>query len=334
MSFGNSFGNIFKITTFGESRGDAIGVVIDGCPAGLEISHEDFRLALAERKAKYFFETPRTEKDEPKILSGLFENRTLGTPIVIIVENENKSEKNYEALKDVSRPGHADANWEAKFGVRDFRGGGRSSGRETIARVLAGAVAKKILCRKNITLRAFPKEIAGFACKSDGSFTTAILEKLHEVQVAGNSCGGVISCEITGVPQGLGEPVFAKLDAELAKAVLSIGAIKGVEFGAGFAFAKMDGKTSNDIEKNYNGGIVGGISSGEKIYFTACVKPVPSIAIEQTAFNKNGKKVSLKITGQHDTCLVRRICPVVEAMTAITLVDFLLLAKTNRVEWV
>ncbi|MEL3908913.1 MAG: chorismate synthase [Treponemataceae bacterium] len=332
MSFGNSFGNIFRITSFGESRGDALGVVIEGCPAGLELSEDDFRIALTERKAKYFFETPRAEKDEPKIISGLFKNRTLGTPITIIVENENKSEKNYETLKDIFRPGHADANWEAKFGFRDFRGGGRSSGRETLARVLAGTVAKKILIKKNITVRAFPKEVAGLACKADGSFTDDILEKLHEVQSSGNSCGGIVACEVTGVPQGLGEPVFAKLDAELAKAILSIGAIKGIEFGAGFAFAEMDGSTSNDIEKNYNGGILGGISSSEKIYFNACVKPVPSISLEQVALNKSGKKVSIKVNGQHDTCLVRRICPVVESMTAITIVDFILLAKTNRIE--
>lgn len=330
MCAGNTFGKIFRVTTFGESRSAAIGVVIDGCPSGLELSQADFACALEERKARYFFETSRAEPDEPKILSGIFQGKTLGTPIAVIVENKNTSTTNYEKLEHVFRPGHADEAWHAKFGFRDFRGGGRSSGRETVGRVLAGAVASKILAYYNIAVVARPLEIAGLSCNEDGSFTEAIFQKLQTIKSEKNSCGGRAFCEIAGLRAGIGEPVFSKLEAELAKAVLSIGAVKGVEFGAGFDFALMDGYTANALEKNYNGGILGGISTGEKIYFTAAIKPVPSIALPQNAHTENGMKVPLEIKGEHDTCIVRRVCPVIKAMASITIADFLLRSRADR----
>lgn len=327
----NTFGKALAITSFGESRGKAIGVVIDGCPSGIEISKEDFELALKERKSQYFFETPRSETDKIEILSGIFEGRTLGSPIAIIVENQLQGSKNYEVLKDVFRPGHADATWQAKFGFKDFRGGGRSSGRETVARVLAATIANKILEKNSIQCEALPSSVAGLDCKSDGSFTKEIFTKLQEAKTAGNSYGGIVICKIQGVPAGLGEPVFCKLDAELAKAIMSIGAVKGISFGAGFELATMDGKSANDLEKNYNGGILGGISTGELIYFTVAVKPVPSISLEQKAINISGEKISLKIKGQHDNCIVRRICPVIKAMSELVIADFLLLARLNQI---
>ena len=329
MSAGNTFGKLFRVTTFGESRSVAVGAVIDGCPAGLALSVDDFSKTLEKRKSRFFFETPRSEPDVPKILSGVFRGRTLGTPIAVIVENTNTDAKGYESLEHVFRPGHADAAWQIKFGLRDFRGGGRSSGRETVARVLAGAVAAKILQKNNITVAARPKAVAGLPCNDDGSFTDAILQKLRDFQASGNSCGGLVRCEVHGVPAGLGEPVFSKLEAELAKAVFSIGAVKGVEFGAGFDFAAMDGLTANALGKNYNGGILGGISTGETVCFTTAIKPVPSISHEQLARTDVGTEVPLRILGRHDTCLVRRICSVIEAMTAITLADFLLRAKSD-----
>ena len=331
MSAANTFGRIFSVTSFGESRSGAVGVVIDGCPAGLALSADDFSAALEKRKAQFFFETPRREPDVPKIISGVFRGRTLGTPIAIIVENKNTGTEGYEQLEHVFRPGHADAAWQAKFGFRDFRGGGRSSGRETLARVLAGAVASKILAKSNITVAARPTAAAGLPCNEDGSFPDAVLQKIRSIQAEGNSCGGLVRCEVWGTPAGLGEPVFSKLDAELAKAVFSIGAVKGVEFGAGFQFAAMDGYTANTPDKNYNGGIIGGISTGETVYFTVAIKPIPSVSRMQIARTDTGAEVPLHIIGRHDTCLVRWICPVIEAMTALTLVDFLLRAQSDRI---
>lgn len=331
MRQANTFGQILTVTSFGESRGAAVGVIIDGCPAGFELSEADFNQNLAKRRSQYFFETPRKESDQARILSGIFEGRTLGTPIAVIVENKVQSEKNYETMRRVFRPGHADAAWQAKFGIRDHRGGGRSSGRETVARVLAATVAQKILAPFKISCRAIPAEIAGLPCNADGSFTEEILNCMRKFREAGNSCGGIVRIEIKGVPAGLGEPVFSKLDAELAKALISVGAVKAVEFGAGFNFATMDGFHANELTHNYNGGIIGGISTGETIFLRLAIKPVPSIALEQICLDEDGNKRTISIQGEHDCCLVRRICPVLEAMCELVLADFLLLAKTNKV---
>ncbi|PIE97371.1 MAG: chorismate synthase [Treponema sp.] len=326
--FANSIGSKFRVTSFGESRGVALGVVIDGCPAGLALSENDIQAELNIRMAQGEFETERREPDKCQILSGVFEGKTLGTPISVVVYNKENSAKDYEQLKNVFRPGHADYGWHKKFSVRDYRGGGRSSGRETVSRVIAGAVAKKILEKHNIKIKAYSKEIAGVKLSGNADLdfkqNEELKSKLNKAKEEGNSLGGIIACEIKGVPAGIGEPVFSKLDAELAKAIISIGGIKGIEFGAGFELAKMTGSTSNDIEKNNNGGIIGGISDGNIICFNAVVKPVPSIKQTQKAYNAKGEIINLSITGRHDVCIVRRILPVVEAMSAIVLADFIL----------
>jgi len=313
---GNTFGEIFKVTTFGESHGPAMGCVVDGCPSGLEISLSDIENELARRKpgAKH---GSRDEEDKPEILSGIFEGKTLGTPIAIIVRNTNQKSGDYDELKNIYRPGHADFTWQAKYGIRDHRGGGRSSGRETLCRVAAGAVAKKLLALHGITIKA-------------ESFISADIEALRD---EGDSAGGVISCLVTGVPAGLGEPVFDKLDARLASAIISIGACKGIEFGAGFAAASMKGSENNDAPSadgkfttNNAGGILGGISSGQDIFFKAVFKPTPSISKPQKALDKDGNVVEIAIKGRHDICIVPRAVVVVEAMTALVLADFLLLS--------
>ncbi|MBQ7612309.1 MAG: chorismate synthase [Spirochaetaceae bacterium] len=326
----NTQGNLFSVTTFGESRGVALGAVIDGCPAGIPLSEEDFVKELQKRKPQFFFETERVENDIPLILSGVFRGMTLGTPIAVLIKNDETSECDYKNLEHIFRPGHADKAWQEKFGLRDFRGGGRSSGRETVARIIAGVVAKKLLHFHAIQIKAYPVEVAGLPCKN-GEFDKEILAKLKTIKEQGNSCGGLVKCEITNVPSGLGEPVFSKLDAELAKAMLSIGSIKGIEFGCGFEFAKLDGLTTCELDKNMNGGIIGGISTGEPIYFTVVVKPPSSISLPHDAYTDTGTITKLQVAGRHDICLVRRVAIVVEAMTAIVVADFLLQSKTNRI---
>jgi chorismate synthase len=318
---GNTFGELFRVTTFGESHGLSMGCIIDGCPSGLEISVSDIEQELIRRRpgAQY---GSREEKDIPEILSGIFEGKTLGSPIAIIVRNTNQNSADYDELKNIYRPGHADFTWEAKYGFRDYRGGGRSSGRETLCRVAAGAVAKKFLALYGISISAQ-------VCSS---------VNMEELQKKGDSAGGIISCLVTGVPAGLGEPVFDKLDARLAAAVLSIGACKGIEFGAGFAAAEMQGSENNDIPcgdgrfaTNNCGGILGGISSGQDIFFRAVFKPTPSISKLQKAYDKNGSIKEISVKGRHDACIVPRAAPVVEAMTALVLADFMLLSRCVRV---
>ena len=319
----NSFGEIFKVTTFGESHGAAMGCVIDGCPAGLEISISDIKNELARRKPGAEHGS-RDEDDMPEILSGIFEGKTLGTPITIVVRNTNQNSRDYEELKDIYRPGHADFTWEAKYGIRDYRGGGRSSGRETLCRVAAGAVAKKILSLNYITISA-------------SQFVSHSVEDLRNEK---DSAGGIVTCNITGVPAGLGEPVFNKLDARLACAILSIGACKGIEFGAGFSAANMRGSENNDLpdsEGNGNfatnncGGILGGISTGQDIVFKAVFKPTPSIGKPQNAYTKDGKIKQIEIKGRHDICIVPRVVPVVESMAALVIADFLLLSRCDKI---
>jgi len=318
---GNTFGNIFKVTTFGESHGPVMGCVIDGCPAGLKISLNDIESELARRRPGAAHGS-RDEDDKPEILSGIFEGKTLGSPIAIIVRNKNQNSSDYDELKNVYRPGHADFTWDAKYGFRDYRGGGRSSGRETLCRVAAGAVARKFLALNGINVKA----------------EAIISSDIEALRNEGDSAGGVISCVVTGVPAGLGEPVFDKLDARIAAAVLSIGACKGIEFGAGFAAANMKGSENNDapsgngkFASNNSGGILGGISSGQDIIFKAAFKPTPSIAKPQKAYDKDGNIKDIAIKGRHDTCIVPRAVVVVEAMTALVLADFLLMQRCARV---
>nr|AGS52067.1 chorismate synthase [uncultured bacterium contig00024] len=344
---GNTFGSLFRVTTFGESHGEAMGCIIDGCLSGLEISVSDIEKELIRRRPGSVYGS-RDEKDTPVILSGVFEGKTLGSPIAIVVRNDNQKSADYDELKDVYRPSHADFTWEAKFGFRDHRGGGRSSGRETLCRVAAGSVAKKLLAANGINIRAWTSKIAGVKqpCPGEEGFDFEEIERnplrvpgkkeaekasaiLEEIRREGDSAGGVISCLVTGVPAGLGEPVFDKLDARLAAAVLSIGACKGIEFGAGFSAADVKGSENNSSDKS-SGGILGGISNGQDIFFNAAFKPTPSISKPQKAKDKDGNIREIIIKGRHDVCIVPRAVPVVEAMTAITLADFLLLARSNK----
>ncbi|MCL2801424.1 MAG: chorismate synthase [Treponema sp.] len=315
---GNTFGEIFKVTTFGESHGEAMGCIVDGCPAGLEISISDIEEELKRRRPNSALGS-RDEEDKPEILSGIYQGKTLGTPIAIIVRNTNQKSSDYDELKEIYRPSHADFTWEAKYGFRDHRGGGRSSGRETLSRVAAGAIAKKFLLINGITISAV--------------MTPSIsAEKLEELKKEGDSAGGIIHCEVkagtTGLLVGLGEPVFDKLDARLAAAILSIGACKGIEFGAGFSSANMKGSEYNALPCS---GILGGISSGKDLSFNAVFKPTPSIAKKQKALAKDGSTKDIEIKGRHDVCIVPRAVPVVEAMTAITIADFLLLSRCARI---
>jgi chorismate synthase len=369
---GNTFGKIFCVTSFGESHGEAIGCIIDGCPAGLPLSIEDIRVELARRKpGGGGASTTRQEADEPEILSGVFEGKTLGTPIAIIVRNQNQRSGDYEAVKDLYRPGHADWCFDAKYGFRDYRGGGRSSARETIGRVAAGAVAKVFLKTFGISVQAWTQSIARIEAPNFGesSFNIDEIErnslrvpnkdaaekimlKIDEARLHGDSLGGIISCRVEGLPPGLGLPVFAKLDALLAGAMLSIGACKGIEFGAGFDAAEMSGSQNNDailhgekssrwempenvanamFQTNNAGGVLGGISTGAPIEFKAAFKPIPSISKPQTTINKNGEAKTIEVKGRHDVCVCPRAVPVVEAMTALVLADLVLLLRCDRV---
>ena len=353
---GNTFGRIFRVTTFGESHGEAVGCVVDGCPAGLAIDTEIIRKELERRRPGMGgASTTRAETDESEILSGIFEGRTLGTPIAIIIRNKNQKSADYDALKDIYRPGHADRVWEQKFGVRDHRGGGRASGRETAARVAAGAVAKAFLAANGLQINGWTAAIAGIAapkpheadfdlaeaelnplrlpCKNDNAAYIAIEKNIAELRDTGDSAGGIVSCVATGLPAGLGEPVFDKLDALLGAAIFSIGAVKGVEIGAGFAAAASKGSQNNDsplpngYASNNSGGVLGGISTGQQLEFNAYFKPVPSIALKQKTINRTGNECEIEISGRHDICVCPRAVPVVEAMTAIVLADLWVMSK-------
>ncbi len=324
---GSTFGKNFRVTTWGESHGVSLGCVIDGCPAGLSLGVEDIMPYMARRRpGQGGFTTKRSEADEPVIMSGVFEGKTTGTPIAIMIKNNDQHSKDYDALKDVYRPGHADFGFDEKFGIRDHRGGGRSSGRETAARVAAGAVAAKILSELGISVSA--KAI------STGDAAAAAAE--------GDSVGGIIECVATGVPAGLGEPVFDKLDARLSAAVMSIGAIKGGEIGDGFAAAGSRGSENNDeffmedgrVKKftNHSGGILGGISDGSDIILRCAVKPTPSISKTQNTVTSDGSDTTIEIAGRHDTIIVPRAVVVVECMVAITLVDALMENMHSKIQ--
>lgn len=350
-------GNNFKIATFGESHGKAIGVVIDGCPAGLSLGTSDVQPYLDRRKpGQSKYTTGRKEADTVEILSGVFEGKTTGTPIAMIIYNADAHSKDYDALKEVFRPGHADYGFFAKYGLRDHRGGGRSSGRETAARVCAGAVAAKLLKECGISVLAFTKSIGPVevgamdwneTAKNPLYMPDAKAAKEAERYLDGlreekDSAGGIVECHINGVPAGLGDPVFDKLDAKLAQAIFSIGAVKGFEIGDGFAAAKTTGSVNNDafcmkdgrVDKktNHAGGILGGISDGTQIVFRAAFKPTPSIAREQDTLTKDGRETTITIAGRHDPVIVPRAVVVVEAMAALVVADALLSNALARID--
>lgn len=339
---GNSFGQVFRITTFGESHGGAVGVVLDGMTPGLEISTEEIQLQLDRRKpGQSFITTPRAEPDKVNILSGIFEGKATGTPMLMILYNRDFDPGAYQNIKDMFRPGHADYSYLQKYGVRDWRGSGRASGRETSARVAAGAVARKLLQNRGVSILAYTKKAAGIECESfdpdvieknplracDLAAAEKMMEKISKIKDEEDSVGGIIECRIRGVRAGLGEPVFDKLDAELAHAMLSIGSTKGIEFGTGFAAADMRGSEHNDqmdengFLTNNSGGIIGGISTGNEIVFRVVVKPTSSISRPQTTMDMEGKKREIRTIGRHDACICPRIVPVIEAMACLVLED-------------
>lgn len=316
----NTFGSFFRVTTFGESHGPMIGAVIDGIESNLPLDVGRIKKELDRRRpAQNEFESQRKEHDRIEIVSGVFEGRTTGTPVAILIRNTDQHSKDYENLKDVYRPGHADETYEARYGVRDYRGGGRASGRETAARVAAGAVAKQVLESKGIAIESRIISIHGRKENFD--------EVLEEAKRKGESVGGVLECTVKGMPKGIGEPVFDKLDAYIAHAVMSIGAIKGIEFGSGFSSELLYG-SENNLPCNA-GGILGGISDGNDIGFRVAVKPTPSIAKPQPMKTRDGGMREVRIEGRHDVCICLRIGPVVEAMTAIAVLDQLY-ARTGR----
>lgn len=356
---GSTYGNLFKITTWGESHGAAVGVVIDGCPAGLPLSEEDIQHYLNRRKpGQSRFTTARQEADQAEIMSGVFNERTTGTPISILVKNQDQRSKDYGKIKDCYRPGHADYTFDAKYGFRDYRGGGRSSGRETIGRVAAGAVAAKLLRRLGIEFTTYTRSIGeilvpeseyDFSCIFENELympNNAYAEKasayLGECIKSMDSSGGVIECQITGVPAGIGEPVFDKLDAALSGGIMSIGAVKGVEIGDGFLAAANVGSKNNDpfyskgnhiLKKtNHSGGILGGISDGDTILLRAAIKPTPSIAQEQETVTSAGDNTTISITGRHDPVIVPRAVVVVESMAALTIADLLMMNMSARLD--
>lgn len=359
---GSIFGRMFRISTWGESHGKGLGVVIDGCPAGIAISEEDIQGELDRRKpGTNKFGTKRSESDKIEIMSGVFEGKTTGTPISLILYNNDNRSHDYSDIAQYYRPGHADYTLDMKYGFRDYRGGGRSSGRETSARVAAGAVAKKILAELNINIFAYTISIGNIhidAAKFDkdeirnnalympdkAAYGQAeqYLNKMIEDH---DSVGGVIECTVDGMIAGLGEPVFDKIDAELAKAILSIGGTKGIEFGLGFGASKLNGSEHNDgfyidqngsVRKttNNSGGVLGGISDGSNIVFQVPFKPTSSIAKTQKTVNKSNENIEINIAGRHDPIIVPRAVVVVEAMTALTLVDLLFINMTSKIDYI
>jgi len=356
---GSTFGTMFRISTWGESHGRGIGVVIDGCPAGLPLCGSDIQPYLDRRKpGQSKFTTRRKEGDQIEILSGVFEGVTTGTPISLLVFNEDQQSRDYSEIASYYRPGHADYTFDEKYGFRDYRGGGRSSGRESIGRVAAGAIALKLLKELGIELLSYSKEIGGISISPENFDRKEIMKNafympdqeaaekvasyVEEKMSEKDSAGGIIECVITGMPAGIGEPVFDKLDANLAKAVMSIGAVKGVEIGDGFDAAKAVGSYNNDefitdvkgITKktNHAGGILGGMSDGSAIILRAAIKPTPSIAAAQRTVNKSGESITVNIQGRHDPIIVPRAVVVVEAMAGLVLIDMLLMGMTSKID--
>lgn len=358
---GNSFGKLFKITTFGESHGLALGVIIEGCPAGLKIDEEKIRLEMQRRKpGQSKITTQRKEEDEIQILSGVFEGISTGTPIGIVIPNSDQKSKDYSHISDKFRPSHADYTYFEKYGIRDYRGGGRSSARETAARVAAGAIAKQLLSTKGVSVQAFVSQVGDLTLEKsyqeldlskaeenivrcpDPETAEKMIDLIESVRLERDTIGGVVTCVIKNTPVGIGEPVFDRLHAELGKAMLSINAVKGFEYGSGFEGVKMRGSEHNDSfvkegEKihtltNHSGGIQGGISNGEDIYFRVAFKPVATIMQDQESLNEAGESVIVSGKGRHDPCVVPRAVPIVEAMAALVIVDYILLAKSNKLQ--
>lgn len=356
---GNSFGTIFRLTTFGESHGLAIGGVIDGCPSGVELDMEKIQRDLDRRRpGQSAITTQRNEKDQVTFLSGIFNGKTLGTPIAFLIRNDDQKSGDYDLLKEIYRPSHADYTYQAKYGIRDHRGGGRSSARETAARVVAGSIAKQILALRGMKVTAYVSQVGQLRMEDVNDFWTPdeielspvrcpekktsdnMIALIEEVRKAGDSLGGEIRCTISGVPAGLGEPVFDRLEADLAKAMLSINATKGFEIGSGFSSAEIMGSEHNDqilpggkMQTNKAGGVLGGISTGENIFFNVAFKPVATIAKEQNTINKNNEKVLLQVKeGRHDPCVVPRAVPIVEAMAALVILDHWLRQRTVNID--
>ncbi|MBX7182492.1 MAG: chorismate synthase [Bacteroidia bacterium] len=358
---GNSFGTLFKVTTFGESHGAYIGVTIDGCPAGLELDMDYIQSQLDRRKpGQSALSSQRKESDSAQFISGVFEGKTLGTPITVLLPNEDARSKDYQNLENAFRPSHADFTYQSKYGIRDYRGGGRSSARETAARVIAGTIAELLLSRIGIAITAYVSSISTLSMdESPVVFSKSQIDaspvrcpipglaekmekRIAETRKEGDSVGGIITCIIQHCPVGLGEPVFDKLQADLAKAMLSINAVKGFEYGSGFAGTQWKGSEHNDrfvafenqvkTQTNFSGGIQGGISNGMDIYFRVAFKPTATILKPQTTIDSGLQPIDLQVQGRHDPCVVPRAVPIVESMAAIVLADHLLRHKSSRID--
>lgn len=356
----NSFGEIFRITTFGESHGEALGIVIDGCPPNIHFDFDFVQSELNRRKpGQSNISTSRKEDETFEVLSGLFEGKTTGTPLTLMVRNKNQKSEDYDKLKDVFRPGHADYTYQQKYGIRDYRGGGRQSARETVARVLAGAVAKMYLKSQGISIQAYVSQVYDIKLEKeysqldlnqiesnvvrcpDPEKATEMIALIEKTKLEGDTLGGVISCVCKGVPVGLGQPVFDKLHAQLGKAILSINACKGFEIGNGFESVNLKGSENNDAfeindnknistQTNHSGGVLGGISNGMDIFFRAAFKPVSSIRQQQATVNALLENTTIQVEGRHDPCVVPRAVPIVEAMAALVLTDMILRNKMYR----
>lgn len=352
---GNTFGELFRVTTFGESHGPAIGLIIDGVPSRIPLTEADIQVDLDRRRpGQSKITTQRNEPDAVEILSGVFEGKTTGTPLAMLIRNQDQRSKDYSNIKDLFRPGHADYTYLAKYGFRDYRGGGRSSGRETACRVAAGAVAKKILARHKVNVVAYTLAVGDIYAQKidykvieknlvrapDMAASEKMIRLIEEVRKDGDSIGGIIEAVVDGCPAGLGDPAFGKLNARLAAALMSIATVKGIEFGAGFKVASMRGSQNNDVftakgvkistKTNHSGGILGGISSGMPIVVRLALKPPSSIAKHQKTVTTDLKETDVQVKGRHDPCLCPRVVPVAEAMIALTLVDCMMLqASTN-----
>lgn len=355
----NSFGNIFKLTTYGESHGIAVGGIVDGLPSGIEIDTNFVQSELNRRRpGQSKICTPRDEKDKVKFLSGIFNGISTGTPIAFEVENTNQHSADYNSIAQIYRPSHADYTYQMKYGIRDYRGGGRSSARETISRVIGGALAKLMLRKYNINITAYTSQIGNINLNKqytnldfnniennivrcpDDTIAQQMIAEIESARNDGDSIGGVITCIIQGVPVGLGEPCFDKLQALLAHAMLSINAAKGFEYGSGFAGASMRGSQHNDIfyidnnkvktKTNYSGGIQGGISNGEDIYFRVAFKPTATILKKQNTINTDLKEIEATVSGRHDPCVVPRAVPIIEAMAAMVIADSILMNNCSK----
>jgi len=348
---GNTFGVLFRVTTFGESHGKALGAVIDGCPPNLDLAEADIQEEVDRRRpGGHAASTSRNEEDRVEILSGVFEGKTTGTPIALLIVNRDADSGAYDDLRDVFRPGHGDYTYFKKYDIRDHRGGGRASGRETAARVAGGAVARKLLTREGIDVIGFTVEVGGISIERfsrrdisgnrlmcpDHEAATRMEQKLEEARNEGDSLGGIVEVRVTGCPAGLGEPVFDKIDADLARALMSIGTVKGVEIGAGFRAASMKGSVNNDpidpagFRCNHAGGVLAGITTGQDLVIRAACKPIASIALEQQTIDVQGNPRRIAVRGRHDVCVIPRIIPVCEAMVCLVIADHLLRQRAIR----